>query len=140
MKYLLDTNVISELVAKRPDERLTQWIDQFDDSCLFISVITFGEIRKGIEKLADSRRKSALRNWLAADLTVRFDHRILPLDLEAMLTWGELTSRLERIGRPLSAHDSLIAAQALHHQCSLVTRNVDDFEGTGVAIVNPWNP
>jgi tRNA(fMet)-specific endonuclease VapC len=139
MKYLLDTNVISELVAKQPDQRVLQWIDSLDPNSVYLSVITIGELRKGIEKLPDSKRKAVLDEWLNDDLLIRFRGRILVLDVDAMLTWGELMGRLERTGKPPPAIDSLIAALALHHNCNLVTRNEDDFIGTGVAIVNPWN-
>jgi tRNA(fMet)-specific endonuclease VapC len=138
MKYLLDTNVISELVAKNPNQRVVQWIDSLDPSSVYLSVITIGELRKGIERLPDSQRKDTLRNWLNDELLVRFGGRILALDIDVMLTWGELTARLQQAGKPLPAMDSLIAALALHHNCSLVTRNEDDFKDTGIAIVNPW--
>lgn len=141
MKYLLDTNVISELVARQPNKQVIQWIDNIDSveaESVYFSVITIGELRKGIEKLPDSPRKDTLRAWLMDDLLVRFEGRVLSLDVEVMLTWGELTGRLERTGRRLPAIDSLIAALALHHECSLVTRNESDFMGTGVTIINPW--
>jgi tRNA(fMet)-specific endonuclease VapC len=138
MRYLLDTNVISELVATKPSQRVVKWLDSLDPNDVYLSVITIGEIRKGIEKLPESRRKTRLRMWLTGDLLLRFDGHILSLDVEVMLTWGELTGRLERVGKPLSAIDSLIAALALHHECSLATRNEDDFRETGVVVVNPW--
>ena len=138
MKYLLDTNVISELVAKRPSRQVIRWIDSLDADSVYLSVITIGELRKGIEKLPDSPRKEALGAWLADDLLVRFGGRVLSLDVDVMLTWGALTGRMERAGRPLPAIDSLIAALAIHHNCNLVTRNEDDFQGTGVTVVNPW--
>lgn len=138
MKYLLDTNVISELVAKKPNPRVVQWIDGLDPNSVYLSVITIGELRKGIEKLPNSQRKQTLRDWLNDDLLIRFSGRILILDIDVMLMWGVLTGQLERTGKPLSAIDSLIAALALHHTCSLVTRNEDDFKNTGVPIINPW--
>lgn len=138
MKYLLDTNVISELIAKSPNERVIQWIDQIDPASIYLSVITIGELRKGIEKLSDSKRKDELRNWLTDDLLIRFQDQILSVDLDVMLTWGELVGRLEQSGRPLPAIDSLIAAIALTHSCSLVTRNETDFKGTSVNVTNPW--
>jgi len=138
MKYLLDTNVISELVTSHPNPRVVQWVDSLDPDSVYLSVITIGELRKGIEKLPDSPRKDALRAWLADDVCVRFDGRILSVDVEVMLTWGVLVGQLERIGRPLPALDSLVAALALHHGCHLVTRNVNDFRDTGVPLVNPW--
>lgn len=138
MRYLLDTNVISELIAKYPNERVIQWLDQLDPASIYLSVITIGELRKGIEKLPDSRRKDKLRTWLTDELLVRFRDRILVLDVDVMLTWGELVGRLERSGRPLAAIDSLIAALALAHSCSLVTRNEADFKDTGLRVTNPW--
>jgi tRNA(fMet)-specific endonuclease VapC len=138
MRYLLDTNVISELIAKHPNERVIQWLDRLDPTSVYLSVITIGELRKGIEKLSDSRRKDKLRAWLTDELLVRFRDRILVLDVDVMLTWGELVGRLERGGRPLAAIDSLIAALALSHSCSLVTRNESDFQGAGLTVVNPW--
>ncbi len=138
MKYLLATNVISELIAKYPNERVIQWLDQLDPESIYLSVITIGELRKGIEKLSDSSRKDELRSWLTDELLIRFRDRILAVDLDVMLTWGELVGRLEQSGRPLAAIDSLIAALALTHSCSLVTRNEADFKDTGLNVTNPW--
>jgi predicted nucleic acid-binding protein len=138
MRYLLDTNVISELIAKHPNERVVQWLDDLDPASIYLSVITIGELRKGIEKLSDSSRKDELQNWLTDELLIRFRDRILVLDLDVMLVWGEMVGRLERIGRPLGAIDSLIAALALAHSCFLVTRNEADFKDTGLNVANPW--
>jgi tRNA(fMet)-specific endonuclease VapC len=138
MKYLLDTNVISELVAKSPNPQVIGWIDSLDQNSIYLSVITIGEIRKGIEKLVDSTRKATLNSWLNDDLLVRFAGHILILDVAVMVRWGELTGQLERVGRPLPAIDSMIAALAIHHGCVLVTRNQEDFKGTGLNIINPW--
>jgi toxin FitB len=138
VKYLLDTNVISELVARQPNPSIVQWIDSLDPGSVYLSVITIGELRKGIEKLPDSKRKQTLRDWLSDDLLHRFSGRILALDTEVMLAWGELIGRLEARGRPVAALDSLIAALALHHRCSLVTRNEDDFSNMGISVINPW--
>jgi len=138
MNYLLDTNVISELAAKQPNRRVVQWIDTLDPQSVYLSVITIGELRKGIEKLPDSKRKDTLRDWLDTDLLLRFSGRILILDIAVMLTWGMLTGQLERAGKSLSAIDSLIAALAVHHNYTLVTRNEDDFKATGIMLINPW--
>jgi len=138
MRYLLDTNVISELIAKHPNERVIHWLDDLDPASIYLSVITIGELRKGIEKLSDSSRKDELQSWLTDELLIRFRDRILVLDLDVMLVWGELVGRLERIGRPLGAIDSLIAALALAHSCFLVTRNETDFQDTGLNVTNPW--
>jgi len=138
MNYLLDTCVISELVARRPNPRVLKWVDQTDERNLYLSVLTIGEIRKGIEKLPDSERKSALTLWLHDQLLVRFRDRLLPIDARVMLRWGQLTGVLELEGKTMGAIDSLIAATALHGGLSLVTRNEADFQHTGVPIVNPW--
>ena len=138
MRYLLDTNVISELVAKQPNANVIQWIDALDPNNVYLNVITIGELRKGIEKLPDSKRKESLRSWLNDDLLIRFSGRIFALDIPVMLTWGELIGQLEQVGKPLPALDSLIAAIARHHGCTLATRNEDDFRATGIAIINPW--
>jgi len=138
MRYLLDTNVVSELIAREPNPRVVRWVDDLDPHGVYLSVVTVGELQKGIEKLTDSRRKRDLRGWLEGDLLVRFDGRMLVLDVGAMLAWGAMMGRLERAGRPLPAMDSIIAALALHHDCTLATRNEADFEGTGVRVVNPW--
>jgi toxin FitB len=138
VRYLLDTNVVSELIAREPNPRVVRWVDDLDPHGVYLSVVTVGELQKGIEKLPDSRRKTDLRGWLEGDLLVRFDGRMLVLDVGAMLAWGAMMGRLERAGRPLPAMDSIIAALALHHDCTLATRNEADFEGTGVRVANPW--
>lgn len=138
MRYLLDTCAISELVAKRPNQRVINWIDAVDPHGVHLSVITIGEIRKGIEKLPDSERKSMLQEWLVGELIVRFSDRILPIDLNVILVWGQMVGRLELSGKKMAAMDSLIAAIALSADLSLVTRNEDDFKHAGIKIVNPW--
>lgn len=138
MNYLLDTCVISELVAKQPHSKVIDWIDGVEETRLYLSVITIGEIRKGIEKLPDSARKSLLETWLNDQLLIRFSGRIITIDAEVMLRWGQLTGSLEVIGKTMPAIDSLIAASALHHAFTLVTRNEDDFKETGVHLLNLW--
>jgi predicted nucleic acid-binding protein len=138
MNYLLDTNVISELIARAPNQRIIDWIDSLDPEAVYLSVITIGELRKGIEKLTPSRRKDQLTTWLETDLLLRFAEKLVDITIDVMLVWGELTGRLEREGRPIAAIDSLIAASVLEGKYTLVTRNEDDFQHTGVLIVNPW--
>jgi predicted nucleic acid-binding protein len=138
MNYLLDTNVISELISKQPNKKVVEWIDRLDPSTIYLSVITIGELRKGIEKLPPSKRRDTVKEWLEGDLLLRFQGRILEITIEVMLIWGELTGRLEKQGRPITAIDSLIAATALGGNCHLVTRNEHDFQRAGVAIINPW--
>ena len=138
MRYLLDTNVISELVARQPNQAVLTWIEALDQTGVYLSVITIGEIHRGIERLPESAKRDRLRAWLTDDLLVKFGDRIVPIDVGVMMSWGSLVARLISEGRPLSAMDSLIAAQAIHHGYSLVTRNESDFRGTGVTVMNPW--
>lgn len=138
MRYLLDTCAISELVAKQPNQRVIDWIDSVDPETVHLSVITIGEIRKGIEKLPDSKRKSTLQEWLVGELFIRFSGRILPIDLDVILAWGQMTGHLELSGKKMAAMDSLMAAIALSGNLRLVTRNEDDFKHAGIRIVNPW--
>lgn len=139
MKYLLDTNVISELIAREPNQTVVDWIDSREPSSVYLSVITIGELRKGIEKLPTSRRKDDLTHWLASDLLFRFTDHIVELTVEVMLVWGELVGRLEREGTRMPAIDSLIAASVIAGQFTFVTRNVTDFRYAGIQIINPWN-
>lgn len=138
MSYLLDTNVISELVASQPNPHVTSWIASLDPESVFLSVITVGELKRGVEKLSDSRRKIVLADWLTGDLLIRFGDHILPIDVPVMLTWGALVARLEALGKPIPAIDSLLAATAVEAGLTLVTRNVHHFEAIGVSLLNPW--
>ncbi|MBC8076049.1 MAG: type II toxin-antitoxin system VapC family toxin [Chloroflexales bacterium] len=138
MNYLLDTNVISELVAKQPNQKVVDWIDGRDPDTVYLSVITIGELRKGVEKLPPSKRRDALMDWLTTDVLIRFQGRIAAITIEVMLTWGQLTGQLEQAGLSMAAVDSFIAAIAREGGYTLVTRNEADFQHTGVAIVNPW--
>ncbi len=139
MTYLLDTCLISEMVAKQPNQQVLDWLNAQVPETLYISVITIGEIAKGISKMTPSKRKESLTNWLNETLPNRFERRILSIDISTMILWGNLVGQLEKNGRPLPVMDSLIAAIALQNSLSLVTRNENDFAGTGVVIVNPWS-
>lgn len=138
MNYILDTNVVSELVAQDPDHNVLHWTDSVDPASLFLSVITIGEIKKGIEKLPASKGKQVLATWLEQDLLVRFIDHILPLDTPVLLTWGTLIAGLEKKGKPMPAIDSLLAATAAERGYVLVTRNTDDFEDSNIILLNPW--
>ena len=138
MKFLLDTCVISELVARQPDPVVVQWVDSVDEDRLFLSAITIGEVKKGIEKLSVSSRRSALAEWLEDELLARFKDKILPIDTTVTLVWGKLTADLEKQGKRMPAMDSLIAATALQWRLNLATRNEDDFAHCGVPVFNPW--
>ena len=135
MSYLLDTNVLSELVRARPNNRVVRWVETVPDDALHLSALTIGEIRKGVELLTDSRRKERLRIWLEQDLRSWFEDRILPVTIHVADRWGRL---LAMIDRPVPAIDSLLAATALHHELRLVTRNEADFQSFGLDLVNPW--
>jgi len=138
MNYILDTNVVSELVAREADQKVVNWVDSIDSESVFLSVITIGELKKGIEKLSDSKRKKMLESWLEEDLLVRFRGRILPLDIPVLLTWGRLVASLEKEGKPLPAIDSLLAATSAQTGFTLVTRNTGHFDPTGISVFNPW--
>jgi len=138
MNYILDTNVLSELVAREPDQKVVNWVDSVDQESVFLSAITIGELKKGIEKLPVSKRKKTLASWLEKDLLVRFRDRVLLLDVPVMLTWGSLVARLEKEGKPLPAIDSLLAATAAQTGFTLATRNTDHFEPARISIFNPW--
>jgi toxin FitB len=139
MKILLDTNVVSELVAKAPSSQVMAWIDSLDPIDLYLSVISIGEIQRGIQRLPESHRRLRLLSWLHDDLLLRFDGRVLAIDTDVMLAWGKLVASQELKGRALPFADSLIAAQAIHFRCALATRNEADFEGCGIVVINPWN-
>jgi predicted nucleic acid-binding protein len=138
MRFLLDTCVVSELVARQPDPGVVQWVDDVIEENLFLSAITIGEIKKGIEKLGISSRRSILAEWLEDELLVRFQDKILPIDIAVMLVWGKLVADLEKEGKRMPAIDSLLAATALQGGLGLVTRNEDDFAHCGVTVINPW--
>ena len=136
MSYLLDTNVLSELRRKNPDKGVVEWFANRPASTLFLSVLTLGELRKGIEKIQDPIRNTALTDWLETDLPNFFTGRILSIDSEVADTWGRLTAMHTR---PLPAIDSLLGATASKHGLRMVTRNARDFEGLGIEVINPWN-
>jgi hypothetical protein len=140
MSYLIDTNVISELRRKQPDANVVAWFAVRPVQSIFLSVLTLGEIRKGIESLGnasvDPVRRQALADWLEVDLPTFFLGRVLSVDLPVSDRWGHLQAQARR---PLPAIDSLLAATALHHNLSLVTRNARDFAGFGLNVINPWH-
>ena len=138
MSYLIDTCVISELVRPKPDVAVLDWFANTPDEALFLSALTLGEIRKGVEKLTsteDTQRREKLRLWLEHDLRDWFGPRILSIGPDVADHWGRL---LAQAGRPVPAIDSLLAATALHHDLRLVTRNSRDFDYAGLEVVNPW--
>lgn len=136
--HLLDTNAISEWVKPRPDPGVVHWFDRVDEDRIYLSVLTLGELRKGIERLADGRRRQRLDLWLSTELPERFAKRILPIDSIIVDRWSRLLARSEAAGIPIHNTDALIAATALTHQLQIVTRNVACFQPTGIDIICPW--
>jgi predicted nucleic acid-binding protein len=139
LNFLLDTCVISELVKPSPDVNVVGWLSGTPSEGLYLSVITVGEIRKGLTKLPDSKRKDLLTNWLNS-LLEDYQNRIFPINLTVAENWGILQGKAEKSGMPMSSFDGLIAATAYTHNLVLVTRNVSDFEMSGIPIKNPWKP
>jgi predicted nucleic acid-binding protein len=118
--FLLDTNCISEVVSVRPDSHVLAWMDVADERALHLSVLTLGEIRKGIVTLVEGKRRAQLETWLEIDLRKRFEGRILPVDEATANRWGMLAGDMKRKGRPIPAVDAMIAATALHHNLTVV--------------------
>ena len=138
MNYLIDTCCISELVSKKPESNVLNWFEEHDEFNMFLSVITLGELRKGIEKLTESKKKRELNEWVNEELLSRFRNRILNISQAEVNKWGEVLAKTEKAGNPLLAIDALIASTALVHDLSVVTRNTKDMEPSGVELINPW--
>jgi predicted nucleic acid-binding protein len=139
VNVLLDTNVLSERARPRPDPALARWVDGLDEDRAFISVISLAEIRRGIERLPDGKRRTYLATWVDTDLVARFAGRILPVDAHVADAWGVLVAGGDRNGRPVPIMDGFLAATATVHALTLATRNTRDFAHLGVPMVNPWN-
>ena len=138
MKYLLDTCVISEILKSNPNPKVVQWIGEKEEKTLFLSVLTIGEIWKGISKLPESKRKEEILLWMQTDLRQRFKKRILKFTEETAKIWGEIQGKAEKEGRKLPAIDSMLAATAIFHHMILVTRNVLDIQTDRLTVINPW--
>ena len=138
MNYLLDTCVVSELIRKNPEKKVVSWIEGCDEDSLFLSVLTLGEIQKGIAKLPDNRRRTHLQSWLDDDLKNRFEGRVLPVNTEVSRVWGMIQAKTELRGEKIPVVDALIAATALAHNLTVATRNHTDMEKSGVPLFNPW--
>ncbi|HYZ83103.1 MAG TPA: type II toxin-antitoxin system VapC family toxin [Bryobacteraceae bacterium] len=135
--FLLDTNVLSELIKPNPDANVVRWIKATDEQIMFLSVLTLGEIRNGIAQLRAGPRRGILEAWLP-NLRSRFEHRILTIDEAIADRWGALSALGAGKGKPVPVVDGLLAATALHHNLTLVTRNISDVVNTGVSTLNPW--
>jgi len=138
MNYLLDTCIISELIKQEPNQKVIQWISNIDEASLFISVLTIGELHKGIEKLPESRKKNTLHKWVTYDLRRRFKNRIINFDIQTATTWGKIQAKSELSGKTLPAIDGLIAATGFFHDLVVVTRNIKDMKASDVELLNPW--
>jgi predicted nucleic acid-binding protein len=136
--FLLDTNCISELVRPKPEPRVMEWMDATDERLLYLSVLTLGEIRKGVAGLHQGKRRTHLETWLEVDLQARFSGRIVPIDSAIADRWGLLASEARRKEKALAVIDGLLAATALHHNLTVVSRNATDFTATLVQVLNPW--
>ena len=138
MSFLLDTNVVSEWTKPRPNAGVVQWLAEVDEDEVFLSVVTFAELRHGIERLPPGARRRRLDEWLRHDLPVRFEARIVGVDGAIADEWGRLVARREARGRPISAMDALIAATVQVHDLTLVTRNTADFQASVTSLLDPW--
>ena len=136
--FLLDTNIISELIKPKPEPRLVTWLSGTDETLLYLSVLTLGEIRKGIEALKQPARRVQLETWLDSELRLRFSGRILTVDDDVADRWGVIVGRAAARKIALPVIDGLLVATALHYNLTLVTRNSKDVVGTEVSVFNPW--
>jgi predicted nucleic acid-binding protein len=137
LKYLIDTCVISELIKVEPHETVVTFLQSLDESKLFISSMTLGELHKGIQKLVESKKRSSLLTWING-IEEQFDDRILSFNKDVSILWGQIMAQLENNGYRMSAFDSIICATGMYNNCCLITRNVKDFEKSGIEIINPW--
>lgn len=138
MRFLVDTNVVSGAVKAAPDQRVIDWLSVTDESRIYLSAVTIGEIRRGLELVDDGARRDHLVRWLEQDLARRFTGRILSADFEIFDVWGRLTARERLAGRTLSILDRIIAATAHVHGLTVVTRNIRHFETLGLDLLDPW--
>lgn len=137
MSYLLDTNVVSETERKLPERKVVDWLSIVDSQNVYLSVLTIGEIKKGVTKLASGKRKAHIQNWLE-DVRKHFGGRILPITEQTFLVWGKMIAEYERKGIVRPVLDSLLEATAVEHDLILVTRNIRNFKESSVTILNPW--
>jgi toxin FitB len=138
LNYLLDTNVVSEWVKPQPNRNVVRWLAETNEDRICLSVITFAEIRKGVEEMAGGKRREALKSWLQYELLLRFEGRILGVDLGVADAWGALMARGRKRGINLGVLDAFFAATAQAHEVTLVTKNTKHFERLGIALLNPW--
>lgn len=138
MAYLLDTCTISEMISVKPNAEVLKWFEFQSEKTLYLSIITIGEIEKGIYQLVQSKKRLRLEAWLFDELVPNFQSRLLEIDRKLITTWAKMNAELKTKGMIRQSFDSLIEATALHHQMILVTRNVKKFQDSQVTILNPW--
>lgn len=138
MRYLLDTNVLTEPAKPLPDPKVVAWLQAQSPIELALSVLTFGEVQKGVSLLTAGARRDALESWLRTDLPRQFLGRLLPVDVPVALEWGRLAAEGRMAGRELPVIDGLLLATCATHELTLVTRNERDCGNRGVPILNPW--
>lgn len=138
MKYLLDTNVISEWSKPRPDPSVMRWLSEANEDGLFLSAIALGELWHGIERLPQGKRRAELARWVEQELSVRFEGRILGIDERVARVCGVLLAESQRQGKTMHVVDALLAATANAYSLVLVTRNTKDFIVSGVRVLNPF--
>jgi predicted nucleic acid-binding protein len=138
--YLLDTCLVSELLKPRPSRNVADWLAGQREEDLHLSVLTLGEIQKGVSQLPESRKKARLQSWLDRDLRDRFRGRVVPINEKVALTWGRVSGDALVRGRPLAVIDALIAATAIVLDAAVVTRDTDGIRAAGAKTVNPWEP
>jgi predicted nucleic acid-binding protein len=136
--FLLDTNIPSELTRPIPEPRVEAWLEAADDERLYLSVVSLGELVKGVSLLTPGRKRNELERWMETTLHPWFGTRILAFDEAIARRWGILSAQSERKGKKLKVADAMIAATALVFDLTVVTRNVKDFAGQGVTVFNPW--
>jgi predicted nucleic acid-binding protein len=139
VSYLLDTCFVSEFTRKRADEGVVAWLQLQDESELYLSTVTVGELEKGLANVRDATRRKRLRAFIEGEIIERFRPRILTPDERVWRRWGALSGTSERSGVPLPVLDSLLAAQAQVHGLTIVSRNEADFARCDVALLNPWS-
>lgn len=138
MNFLLDTNILSELIRPQPHPAVVHWLQAQPETAYYFSVVTLSELAFGVARLPEGQRKAQMQDWLSHDLQQRFIGRILPVSDTIGLCCGEFRAIRQSCGRPLALADGLIAATAASHAMTLVTRNIKDFEELGLDLINPW--
>jgi toxin FitB len=138
MRFLLDTNVVSEMVQVKPNAGVMTWLAEADEDDVYVSVITLAELRYGVERLRTGKRRMRLAEWLHGELPLRFEGRIVPIDDVVAGGWGKVVARRKAVGRPIGAMDAFVAATAIAYEMTIVTRNVSDFTPSLKGILDPW--